>query len=101
MIQMGMRQQHVVDAGGVKAKGLSILFVKLAATLIQPAVNQDPLPGALNQMTGTGDIPIRSMKRYFQVPLPYARQDRLKSRRAMAPATAPRAEASRSHRASV
>lgn len=70
MIEMGVRQQYVIDAGGVKAERFGVLLVQLAATLIHSAVDQDPLPGAFNQMAGAGDVPIRSMERYFQVPLP-------------------------------
>lgn len=62
MIQMSVGQQHIVNAGGIKAERFGILLVQLATTLIHPAVDQDPLVGALNQMTRAGDVPIRSME---------------------------------------
>ena len=70
MIQMRMGQQYIIDARGIKAERFGVLLVQLAATLIQPAVDQDPLAGAFNQMTGAGDVAIRSMEGYFQVTLP-------------------------------
>ena len=76
MIQMCMSQQYIVNAGGVKAERFGVLLVQLAAALIHPAVDQDPLPGAFNQMTGTSDVAIRSVKGYFQVTLPCTRSFR-------------------------
>ena len=70
MIQMRVGQQYIIDARSIKPERFGVLFVQLAATLIHPAVDQNPFPGALNQMTGAGDVPIRSMERYFQVSLP-------------------------------
>ncbi len=70
MIQMCVGQQYVVDAGGIKAERPGVFLIQFAATLIQPAVNQDPLPGTFNQMTGASDVAIRSVKGYFQVILP-------------------------------
>jgi hypothetical protein len=40
MIKMRMGQQEVVDAGGIKAEWLGILFIQLVATLMQSAVDQ-------------------------------------------------------------
>ena len=43
MIQVCMGEQYVVDAGGIKAERSGIFLVQLAATLMEPAVDQDPL----------------------------------------------------------
>jgi len=51
MIKMGMCQQHIVDAGSIEPKWMRIFLVQLTATLIQPAVDQDPLSGALDHVT--------------------------------------------------
>jgi hypothetical protein len=34
MIQVGMRQQYVVDGGSIKAKWCGIFLIQLAATLM-------------------------------------------------------------------
>ena len=46
-----MRQQYVVDAGGIKTEWCGIFLVQLAAALMEPAVNQNTLPSAFDQMT--------------------------------------------------
>ena len=70
MVQMRVGQQDVVDAGGIKAKRTGIFLIKLTTALIQPAVDQNSLPGAFDQMTGSGDAAIGSMEGYFQLTLP-------------------------------
>jgi hypothetical protein len=50
MIEVGMSQEHIIDAGGIKAEWLLILFVQLAATLMHAAVDQDFLARALDHM---------------------------------------------------
>ena len=69
MIQMGMGQQYVVDAGRLEPERLRIFLIQLAATLVQPAVDQDLLPGALDHVTRAGDTAVSAVKRYFQVKL--------------------------------
>ena len=41
---------------------MRILFVQLAATLVQPTVDQDPLPGTLDHVTRAGDATVRAVK---------------------------------------
>ena len=62
MIQVCMGQQYVVDGGGIKAEWSGIFLVQLAATLMEPAVDQDPLPSTFDQMTGAGDTAIGTME---------------------------------------
>ena len=57
-----MGQQYVVDGGGIKAEWCGIFLVQLAATLMQPAVDQYPLPSTFDQMTGAGDAAIGTME---------------------------------------
>ena len=57
-----MGQQYVVDGGGIKAERSGIFLVQLAATLMEPAVDQDPLPSTFDQMTGAGDAAIGTME---------------------------------------
>ena len=76
MIQMRMGEQHIVDGGGVEAERSGILLVQFAAALMQPAIDQDALARAFDQMTGAGDTAIGAMKGQFQVPLPSFRRSR-------------------------
>jgi hypothetical protein len=62
MIKMGVGQQDVVDAGGIEPKRVRIVLVQLTATLVQPAVDQDPLSGALDHVTRTGDAAVGTVK---------------------------------------
>ena len=57
-----MGQQYVVDAGGIKAERSGIFLVQLAATLMEPAVDQDPLPSTFDQMTGARDTAIGAVE---------------------------------------
>ena len=63
MIKMGMGQQNVVDAGRIESERLRIFLVQFAATLVQPAVDQDPLAGTLDHVTRTGDAAVGAVKR--------------------------------------
>jgi hypothetical protein len=62
MIQVCMGEQYVVDTGGIKAERFGIFLVEFSAALMEPAVDQDPLPGAFDQMTGARDTSIGTMK---------------------------------------
>jgi hypothetical protein len=61
MVQVRMGQHYVVDGGGIKAEWSGIFLVP-AATLMEPAVDQDPLPGTFDQMTGAGDTAIGTVE---------------------------------------
>jgi hypothetical protein len=50
MIEMGVRQQHKIDAGGIETKVAGVFFGKLAAALIESAVDQKAPAGALDEM---------------------------------------------------
>jgi hypothetical protein len=50
MIEMGMRQQHKVDAGGIETKVGGIIEGKLAAALVESAVDQNAPAGALDEV---------------------------------------------------
>jgi hypothetical protein len=76
MIQMRVGEQYVVDGGGGEAKGPGVFRVQFAATLMQPAIDQDALAAAFDQMTGAGDTAIGAMKGQFQVTLPIMRRSR-------------------------
>ena len=63
VIKMRMGQQDVVDAGRIESERLRVFLVQFAATLVQSAVDQDPLPGTLDHVTGTGDAAVGAVKR--------------------------------------
>jgi hypothetical protein len=62
MVQVRMGQHYVVDGGGIKAEWSGIFLVQPAATLMEPAVDQDSLPSTFDQMTGAGDAAIGTME---------------------------------------
>ena len=74
MVQMRVGEQHVVDGGGIKAERSGVLLVQLAATLMQPAIDEDALARAFDQMTGAGDAAIGAVKGQLQVTLPGMRR---------------------------
>src|SRR5580692_8074142 len=62
MIKVSVRQQHKIDAGRVETKVAGIFFCSLAATLVEPAIDQKTTAGAFDEVAGTGDVAISSMK---------------------------------------
>src|SRR5262249_53512478 len=62
MIEVGMRQQHKIYAGRVEAKVAGIFFGDLAATLIEPTINQHTPAGALDEVARTRHVAISPMK---------------------------------------
>src|SRR5262249_6281296 len=62
MIEMGMRQQYKIYAGRIEAKVASIFLGDLAATLIEPTIDQDMPASALDEVARTRDVAISSMK---------------------------------------
>jgi hypothetical protein len=57
-----MRQQHKIDTGGIETEVGGIIDSKLAAALMEPAVDQKAPPGALDEVAGPGDVAISAMK---------------------------------------
>ena len=57
-----MGEQDIVDARRIEPEGLRILLVKLMATLVKPAVDQDALAGALDHVTRAGDTSVGAME---------------------------------------
>jgi hypothetical protein len=55
-------QQQKVDRRWFKAERLGVFFRELATTLVQAAVNQDALAGALHHMAGAGHILISAVE---------------------------------------
>jgi len=70
MVQMGVRQQDTIDGRGIEPKGASVLLRELTAALKQPAIDEDPLARAFDQMTRSGHVAIRTVKFQFQDTLP-------------------------------
>ena len=62
MIEMGMRQQHKIDAGRIEAKLAGIFLGDLAATLIEPTIDQYMPAGALDEVARTRHVAISPMK---------------------------------------
>ena len=46
MVQMGVRQQDIIDGRGIEPKGASVLLRELTAALKQPAIDEDSLARA-------------------------------------------------------
>ena len=62
MIQVCVGEQYVVDANGIKAERPGIFLVQFAATLMEPAVDQDPFPSTFDQMTRARDTAIGAVE---------------------------------------
>jgi hypothetical protein len=65
MVEMRVRQEHIVDGARIKAKGFGVLLVELAAPLMHATVDQNPQTSALDQVTRAGDAAIGAMERQF------------------------------------
>src|SRR5579871_514958 len=63
VIEMRVCQQHILDRGGLKAEGRGVLLLELAAPLAEPAVDQHPAPGALDQVARSRDGPVGPVER--------------------------------------
>ena len=50
MIEMSVRQQHKIDAGGIEAESAGVFFGEFAATLKQSAIDQEFAAGAFDEM---------------------------------------------------
>jgi hypothetical protein len=50
MIEVGVRQQHNIDAGGIETEVAGIFVGELAAPLIEPAVDQKTPAGAFDEV---------------------------------------------------
>jgi hypothetical protein len=50
MIKVGMRQQHKIDAGRIEAEVAGIFLCDLAATLMEPAIDQYAPAGAFDEV---------------------------------------------------
>ena len=51
MIEVGMRQQHIIDCRGIKTEGTGVFLRKFVATLVQAAIDQDTAAVAFDQVT--------------------------------------------------
>jgi hypothetical protein len=50
MIEVGMRQQHKINAGRIEAKVVGVFIGDLAASLIEPAIDQHTPAGAFDEV---------------------------------------------------
>jgi hypothetical protein len=62
MIEVGMRQQHKIDSGRIEAKVAGVFLGDLAATLIEPAIDQHAPAGAFDEVARPRDVAISPMK---------------------------------------
>ena len=62
MIKVGVRQQRKIDVGRIEAKLAGIFLCDLAATLIEPAIDQYAPAGALDEVARPRDVAISPMK---------------------------------------
>ena len=62
VVEVRMGEQQEVDAGGIEAERLRVLFDKLALPLEKAAVDENPLPRAFDQVAGTGDIMVGAVE---------------------------------------
>ena len=66
MIEVGMRQQHKIDANGVETKVAGIFLCDLAATLIEPAIDQKTPAGTFDEVARPSNVAISPVKRQPQ-----------------------------------
>ncbi len=57
-----MRQEHKVDASRIEAKVAGIFLSDLAATLIEPAIDQDTPTGAFDEVARPRHVAISPVK---------------------------------------
>ena len=50
MIEVGVRQQHEIDAGRIETEVAGIFLGEIAAALIEPAIDQNAPAGAFDEM---------------------------------------------------
>ena len=62
MIEMGVGQEHKVDALGRKAERRGIIGVEFAAALKQAAIDQHAPAGAFDQVARSGNFAIGAVK---------------------------------------
>lgn len=62
MIQVGVGQEHKVDALGRKSERRGIVLVELATALEQAAIDQHASASAFDQVARSGDIAVRAVK---------------------------------------
>ena len=62
VVEMGVGQQQVVDAGGIEAEGGRVLFIEFPPALVHAAVDENPLAGAFDHVAGAGDALIGAVE---------------------------------------
>jgi len=62
MIEVGMREQHKIDAGRIEAKVTGIFLGDLAAALIEPTIDQYTPAGTSDEVTRTRHVAVSPMK---------------------------------------
>ena len=65
MIDMGVGQQHELDSARVEIQRLAVLAARLFSALEHAAIDEEAMPGRVQQVTGTGDFPRRAEKCEF------------------------------------
>jgi len=54
MVEMGMREQYVVDVCRVEAEGFAVFFFQLVTSLEHAAIDQEAMVAGFHQETRTG-----------------------------------------------
>jgi len=62
MIEVGMREQHKIDAGRIEAKVAGIFLGDLAAALVEPTIDQYSPAGAFDEVARTRHVAVSPMK---------------------------------------
>jgi hypothetical protein len=62
MIEVGMREQHKIDAGRVEAKVAGIFLGDLAAALVESTIDQYSPAGAFDEVARTRHVAVSPMK---------------------------------------
>jgi hypothetical protein len=62
VIEVRVREQYQIYAGGIEPERVRVLFVKLASTLVHAAVDQDAPPATLDQVAGAGHAAIGAVE---------------------------------------
>ena len=63
-----MREQQEINGGGVKTEVVGIVLDHFPAALVEAAIHQYSLAGALQQVAGAGHTLRGTVKRYLHLP---------------------------------
>jgi len=69
VIEVGVGERDVVDAGSIEAERLGVLLHELTPALVEAAVDQDAPPSTFDQVAGTRDLTVGTVEGEVQADL--------------------------------